>query len=409
LAKTDRIRDSLRQRFSVPVRLAALFLTIAFLDELVFGAVGAAWPALRNDLGLTYVQIGLLSGLPVVIGNLIEPALGLLGDTGHRKRIIFAGGLCFCLAALLIGAARSFPLLLAAFILFYPSSGAFVSLSQATLMDGDPGRRELSMARWTLAGSLGAMAGPILLALVLSAGGSWRVPMVFFAAAALLSALALLPKRFPRPSDAVQRTASRTLFSAFRSAVRRREVVRWLALLVLGDLMLDVLMGFLALYAADIAALSPAAAGWMVALWSGTGILGDALLIPLLQRADPVRWLRISAVCMAGLYAGFLLAPWIGVKCVLLAFMGLLHAGWYAIPQARLYAALPGRSGTAMAVSSAFGFLAGGIPLMLGILAQQSGLAAAMWLLMAGPWGLLILLPSPNRSRTAGGWKTDDG
>jgi FSR family fosmidomycin resistance protein-like MFS transporter len=409
LAKTDRIRAFLRQRLLPPASLATLFLAIAFLDELAFGAVGAAWPALRNDLGLTYAQIGLLSGLPMVLGNLVEPALGLLGDRGHRKRIIFAGGLCFCLAMLLTGAARSFPLLLAAFILFYPSSGAFVSLSQATLMDADPKRRELSMARWTLAGSLGAMAGPIMLVLVLSAGGSWRSPMVFFAAAALLSALALRPKRFPGTSDPVHRPSCRALFSAFRSAIRRREVVRWLALLVLGDLMLDVLLGFLALYAADIAALSPAAAGGMVVLWSGTGVLGDALLIPLLQRADPIRWLRIGAFCMAGLYAGFLLAPWIGVKCVLLACMGLLRAGWYAIPQARLYAELPGRSGTAMAVSSAFGFLAGGIPMMLGILAQQSGLAAAMWLLMAGPLGLLILLPFPERSRTAGGRKTDDG
>lgn len=35
-----------------------------------------------------------------------------------------------------------------AFILFYPASGAFVNLSQATLMDSETDRHEQNMARW---------------------------------------------------------------------------------------------------------------------------------------------------------------------------------------------------------------------------------------------------------------------
>ena len=37
--------------------------------------------------------------------------------------------------------------LLVAFILFYPASGAFVNLSQATLMDSETDRHEQNMAR----------------------------------------------------------------------------------------------------------------------------------------------------------------------------------------------------------------------------------------------------------------------
>jgi FSR family fosmidomycin resistance protein-like MFS transporter len=377
----------------VPAGLAAIFLAIEFLDELAFGTIGAAWPAIRDDLNLTYAQIGLLVGLPLVLGNFVEPALGLLGDLGHRKRIILAGGVCFLAAMLLMGASASFILLLAALILSSPSSGAFVSLSQATLMDQDPGRRELSMARWTLAGSLGVVAGPILLTVILSAGGSWRLPMFLFAGFAFILTLALAPRRFPPPPPGEEHLTFRGLLTDFWAAVRRREVLRWLVLLALGDLMLDVLLGFIALYGTDVASVSPATASLMVAVWSGVGILGDALLIPLLTRMDPLKYLRISVLLMLGLYAGFLLAPWIAAKFILLAGMGLLNSGWYAIPQARLYATLPGRSGTAMAVTSAFGVLAGGIPWLLGGLAQQFGLAPVMWLLMAGPVGLWILLP----------------
>lgn len=406
MTEIDRPSRNTLRRLAAPAGLAAIFLAIEFLDELSFGAVGAAWPVIRDDLNLTYAQIGLLVGLPIILGNLVEPALGLLGDLGHRKRVILIGGVGFMAGMLLIGVSISFILLLAALILSYPSSGAFVSLSQATLMDQDPDRRELSMARWTLAGSLGVVAGPALLALILSNGGSWRIPMLFFAAAALLLTLALAPRRFPPPADGEERPSFRGLLTDFWCAIRRREILRWLALLALGDLMLDVLLGFLALYGTDVASVSPAVAGLMVAVWSGVGLLGDALLIPLLKRMDPLRYLRISALAMAGLFSGFLLAPWIGLKIALLAWMGLLNSGWYAIPQARLYAALPGRSGTAMAVTSAFGILAGGVPLLLGGLAQQFGLAGVMWLLMAGPLGLLILLPrsgKQQRSRPADG------
>lgn len=373
--------------------MAAVLLAIEFLDELAFGTIGAAWPVIRDDLHLTYAQIGLLIGLPLMFGNLIEPAFGLLGDLGHRKRIIIIGGACFLASMLMMGVSATFLLLLGASMLSSPSSGAFVSLSQATLMDLDPERRELSMARWTLAGSLGVVAGPILLALILAAGGTWRIPMFLFAACAFGLTLALLPRRFPSPAAEEERLTFHGLFQNFWDAIRNREVLRWLLLLALGDLMLDVLLGFIALYGTDVANVSSATASLMVAVWSGVGILGNALLIPLLSRIDPLKYLRISALLMIGLFACFLLAPWITGKFFLLALMGLLNSGWYAIPQARLYATLPGRSGTAMAVTSAFGFLAGGIPWLLGGLAQAFGLAPVMWLLMAGPIGLLLLLP----------------
>jgi FSR family fosmidomycin resistance protein-like MFS transporter len=44
-------------------------LAIEFLDEFVFGAREAAWPLIRDDLGLTYAQIGLLLTIPAVIAS----------------------------------------------------------------------------------------------------------------------------------------------------------------------------------------------------------------------------------------------------------------------------------------------------------------------------------------------------
>jgi len=140
-----------------------LLLLIEFLDEFVYGAREAAWPLIRADLGLTYVQIGMLLGLPGIISGLTEPVLGILGDV-WKRRVVLGGGVIFALSLLLTGFSRTYVWLLLSLVLFSPASGAFVSLSQATLMDMAPQHRERNMARWTFMGSLGVVLGPVVLA-----------------------------------------------------------------------------------------------------------------------------------------------------------------------------------------------------------------------------------------------------
>ncbi len=142
----------------------SLFLAIEGLDEIVDGVMGAAYPLIRHDLNLSYLQVGLLLTIPNMLSSVIEPIFGVLGDFGHRRLLILAGGISFAIALLLISLSHDFGSLLAALVLFYPASGAFVSLSQATLMDIEPTRHEQNMARWALAGSLGNVIGPLALA-----------------------------------------------------------------------------------------------------------------------------------------------------------------------------------------------------------------------------------------------------
>ena len=117
--------------YTPPTRRIVFTLTllaIEFLDEFVFGAREAAWPLIRTDLGLSYAQVGLLLGLPSLISSLVEPFLGILGDIWRRRVLILGGGVVFALALLLTALSQDFPVLLISFIIFYPASGAFVSL-----------------------------------------------------------------------------------------------------------------------------------------------------------------------------------------------------------------------------------------------------------------------------------------
>lgn len=394
-------------------RFVFIFLLIEFLDEFVFGAREAAWPLMRADLGLTYAQVGLLLGIPGFFSNLVEPFLAILGDVWRRRILVLGGGVIFGGSLLLAALSQSAGALLLAFLCLYPASGAFVSLSQATLMDLDPSRREQNMARWTFAGSVGVVAGPLALAVAAGLGLGWRGLFVGFALLtfAVLAAARRMPAHGPADADSSLRPdlalAGRGLRHAL-AALRRREVWRWLILLECSDLLLDVLLGFLALYLVDAAAATPGQAATAVAVWTGVGLIGDLLLIPLLERMPGVRYLRVSAAVELILFPVFLLAPAFESKVVLLGLLGLFNAGWYAILQAGLYATLPGQSGVALAAKNVAGLAGGLIPLGLGLLAQQFGLAAAMWTLWLGPAALLVGLPrqaarQPNKSAPEGG------
>ena len=169
--------------------------------------------------------------------------------------------------------------------------------------------------------------------------------------------------------------------------------MRWLVVLKASDLLLDVFHGFLALYLVDVAGVTAGAAGLGVAAWTGAGLIGDAALIPLLGCVRGARYLRVTAVASIPAYAGFLLVDSFGWKLVLLAGLGVLNSGWYAIPKAGLYEALPGRSGAAVAVSGVAGLASSIVPAVLGLAAAAFGLAATMWVLVLAPVALVLLVP----------------
>jgi FSR family fosmidomycin resistance protein-like MFS transporter len=338
---------------------------------------------------LSYAEVGLVLAIPGFVGSGLDPLIGVLADTGRRRVLLVAGGLAFALSAGLTAAAVGFWTLLVALVIGNPATGAFVSLAQATLMDFDPQRRERRMAWWTFAGSIGYVGGPVLLAAAVWSGAGWR-------GVSLALALATLPlvaaaRRLPLASAGPEPT--RGAFRAALGQLRRRDVLRWLAVLEAADLLLDVFHGFLALYLVDVVGLRPVDAALAVGVWTGAGLVGDLLLVPLLAVVSGRTYLRGSAIAALIAYPAFLLAPGLTPKLVLLAALGLLNSGWYAIPKAGLYGALPGRSGTAIAVGGVGGLVGSAVPLLVGVAAGVIGLGPTMWLLLFAPVALFALVP----------------
>jgi MFS transporter, FSR family, fosmidomycin resistance protein len=404
--------------------LAALAVEIA--DELVDGTKSAALPLLRDSLGLSYSQIGLLTAVPLIAGSLIELPMGILAGEGRRRhRIAVLGGLAFILTLVGAAAAQTFGSLLVALVLFFPASGAFVSLTQAGLMDAAPGQREQLMARWTLAGAAGAVAGPVLLAAVVAAGGTWRTAYLALAAAAGLAWLGLVTAGPRLAAAGVPVTAGladgacggsqaaaegqerdgddaapwRSRARQAGRALRDGSVLRWVVLLEVSDLLLDVLTGFVALYLVAVAGVSPAQAALAVGVRLAADLAGTAVLIPVLDRVPGRAVLRASAAAALALYPAFLLVPGFWPKVVILALLSTVTAAWYPVLQAQLYASLPGQSGAAVSLLSASALVGALGPLAVGFLAGTLGLSWAL--------GLLVLVPACVLAGARGGVRGD--
>jgi len=328
--------------------------------------------------------------------------MGVLAGQGRRRRlVILGGGIVFVLTLLAVASARSFAVLLAAFVAFYPASGAFVSLTQAEIMDARPDRQAQVMVRWDLAGAAGAVAGPLLLTAVLASGGSWRAGYLVLAGISVLIWLGALlsgrPEADGRQAEAeaeaeeAEREPWTARVSQIGAALRDWGTLRWLLLIEVGDLLVDVFTGFLALYLVDVANLTPAVAALAIAVRLGAALAGDAALIVILERVSDLTVLRASAAAAALLYPGFLLVPGAVPKLIVLAALSAATAPWYPVLQARLYGSLPGRSSVAVTLSSAAG-LAGGLgPLAVGLVAQGFGLSWALAGLVLVPVAVLLV------------------
>lgn len=377
--------------------LVFVLLVIEFLDELVFGAREVALPLIRDEFRLSYEQIGLLLTLPPLLADLIfEPIIGIFADQGYRRRLVLGGGLLFGVSLLLMAASQSYLALMFATILINPASGSFVNLAQAALMDYAPTRHEQNMARWTLAGSFGAVIGTLSIGALISLGLGWRELFLIAAIATFWTLWIARRLQFDAVSEESDSDPEPSFWRGFWNAIgalRRGAVLRWLILLEASDLMLDGLHAYLALYFVDVVGVTPVEAGIAVAVWIGFGLIGDVLLIPLLERVDGVRYLRWSAAIEFVLYTLFLLVPNVWIKLLLLIPIGILNAGWYAILQANLYTALPGQSGAVMTISNYFGVLGNFFPLIIGIVAERFGLEQAMIFPLIGCVALWIGLP----------------
>lgn len=376
--------------------LAVLTLyAVEFLDEFIYGLQGAVLPTLKTELALTYTEVGLLLSLPALVAVFAEPLAGLLGDTRHRRLMVLGGVAATFVGLVLVAVGQVYLVILAAFVVMASASGAYVNLSQATLVDRDAGRAEHTLARWVLVGAVAVTVSPIIVTAALYAGFGWRG--LYWGAAGLAGCFIarLWPLRFDAHAGAeAESVGPRRLASMFWEGLRNRELLRWVLLTEVADLMLDKHLEVTGLYFHDVVGVSLPAASAVVAWMSIVGLVGSLALVPVIERVNGLKLLRGTAALVLAAYAAYLLLPNPWVKTGLVGLISFCTASWFPTLRARSYQAFAGKSGVVNAVSSVANLSSLFVPLVIGRIADAWGLGPAMWLLALGPLALLIWLPA---------------
>jgi len=387
-------------------RVSLLRLTLinmGLLDELISGFTFIGLPLLRDQLGLSYEQIGLIFSVAGCSSMLLDPLLFLLSDRSSKRWWILGGQLGLACAFILAGSAHAFIPLLAAFALMGPAGAAAVALSQAALIDSTPGDSARTMTRWTLLSSIGDFLSPFAVTTIVASGLGWSGMCWIAAGCWLVTAVLVWSQPFPHAAHFHGRESDDppvSVLAGLRQVLRDGVLLRWAVLSVLTTMLDEVFLAYVVLYLRDALHASAPIIGVIVAIQMAAAFIGLFIMERLLGRIAPPRLLTIaSSLTLVGVL-GFLFVRTLWFAPIALFVLSLGNAGLYPLVESEAYNRLPGRSGTIRAIIGGLGQpFEIVLPGIVGLIAGRFGLLASLGFLGIAPVLFLLLAPRRNNMK----------
>lgn len=378
----------------VSARVVALLTLAAFINYVDRGNLATAAPLIRDQLGLSNTQLGVLLAAFFWSYAPAQLPAGWLAERLDPRRVLAAGLALWGAATALTGFATGFIMLLVLRLLLGLGESVMYPASFKTLAveanEGQRGRVNGFLASGQLLGpAVGTLAGGLLMAWL-----GWRAVFILFGCASLLWLwpwLTTPPAQVAQPSP--QQAAARSDGPSAGVILRRREL--WGSCLgqFCGTYTLYLVLSWLPVYLVGTHGFSMAE---MAGVGSGVYVLSAATSVLTGWISD--RWLAAGAganrVRKAGLIAGLLLITACLLACAhanaagaLLAMagcgagIGIFTPALFATPQTL---AGPLAIGRWFGIQNCFGNLAGmTAPLVTGMVVDRTGNFAFAFLIAA--------------------------
>jgi MFS family permease len=278
--------------------------------------------------------------------------------------------------------------------LYGPASGCALAASEGILVESRPEERERTLTRLNLAGALGDLAVPVLLAALAWFGLGWRVALAVAAAGAALLAIAHgSAKALDRvvavdtDEDDDEAAEAPSVLAALRFAFGQRRLLAWSVAVALTSLLDEVLIAFAVVRLEGASALELAVA---VGAWTA-GLVGALFVLERwVDRLDSRKVLLASSALVAVSLVVIASTNDVDIVTCALFVLGASTSPLHPLASARAYAALPGRPALVNAVASAFLPFDALAPLVLGALALGFGPPAAILAILVAPAGIAV-------------------
>ena len=180
---------------------------------------------------------------------------------------------------------------------------------------------------------------------------------------------------------------------ALRLALSNRTLLIWAAALVACSLLDEILVVLAVLRMTGDLALPETHALLVIAVLSGGGVLAllatESRILALATRTNPLRLLVMTCIVSVVAHVCFALSTSLAALLITGLISGAAIALQYPLAKAQLYRAIPGQTGTALAIAGLFGPIDLLLPVAIGFSADRLGLSFALLLLTAQPLALL--------------------
>ena len=203
------------------------------LNDMFQAVIPAIYPMIKESLGLSFVQIGVITLTNQITSSLLQPLVGYFSDK-HPRPYGLAIGMCFTLTGLmLLSMADSFSavLLSVAFVgvgssVLHPESSKVARLASG-------GAKGMAQAIFQIGGNVGRAIGPVAVALIVVPHGQGSIRWFALLAVTAVFLLARIGSWYKRQIEKYGRSKSKFDIENESHLSRKQITVALLVLLVL--------------------------------------------------------------------------------------------------------------------------------------------------------------------------------
>jgi FSR family fosmidomycin resistance protein-like MFS transporter len=145
------------------------------INDVVQSLLTAIYPILKENYGLDFVQIGLLTFTFQVTASLLQPAIGMYTDKRPLPYSLPVGAASSLIGLIVLGFAQSYWLLLLGSALVGVGSAIFHPESSRVARLASGGRHGLAQSLFQVGGNVGSAIGPLLAAFIVLPRGQSSV------------------------------------------------------------------------------------------------------------------------------------------------------------------------------------------------------------------------------------------
>lgn len=186
-------RNSKTENKNIEQTAFGILLTVSFchlLDDTMHSMLPAIYPMLKDEFGLSFLQIGIITFVLQITSSIIQPFVGLYADKHHSWWQLPVSMIFTLIGIFMLSYANSFYVILLSVSLFGLGSSIFHPQGSQVAQQASGGRKGLAQSIFQVGGNGGFALGPLFAALIVIPVGLSGVR--WFAFIAILLAIILV-------------------------------------------------------------------------------------------------------------------------------------------------------------------------------------------------------------------------